>query len=96
MTGGLGSDTFNVNGPTPDVVSNDLLGHSGLIEHLIESDADGSEYAGLKVIGISANVGDDDCGAFFRHGFAVGATQTAAAACYDRDFIFQLHGVLPA
>ena len=60
VTGGLGSDTFNVNGPTPDVISNDLLGHSGLISHLVESNSGDSEYAGLKVEGISANVADDD------------------------------------
>ena len=35
VTGGLGSDTFFINGATPDVVSNDLLGHSGLISHLV-------------------------------------------------------------
>ncbi|MEJ2131125.1 MAG: hypothetical protein P8Y95_05750, partial [Gammaproteobacteria bacterium] len=59
VTGGLGSDTFFVNGPTPDVISNDLLGHSGLISHLVDAEDD-SEYAGLKTVGISANVADDD------------------------------------
>jgi hypothetical protein len=61
VTGGLGSDTFFVNGPTPDVVSNDLLGHSGLISHQISSiGVLDSEFAGQKVLGISANVADDD------------------------------------
>lgn len=62
ITGGLGSDTFFANGPTPDVVSNDLLGHSGLISHSVDSSlapAD-SYYSGIKVEGISANVADDD------------------------------------
>jgi len=58
ITGGLGSDTFFANGPTPDVVSNDLLGHSGLITHSVDS-LD-SNFSGIKVQGISANVGDDD------------------------------------
>ncbi len=58
ITGGLGSDTFFANGPTPDVVSNDLLGHSGLISHSVDSDD--PEFSGIKVEGISANVGDDD------------------------------------
>ena len=61
VTGGLGSDTFFVNGPTPDVISNDLLGHSGLISHQISSTGVlDSEFAGQKVLGISANVVDDD------------------------------------
>ena len=60
-TGGLGSDTFFTNGATPDVVSNDLLGHSGLISNLVYSDGVlDSEYAGQKVEGISSNVADDD------------------------------------
>ncbi|MDT8419498.1 MAG: calcium-binding protein, partial [Desulfuromonadales bacterium] len=58
VAGGLGSDTFNVSGPTPPVVANDLLGHSGIISHSVDS-ADAS-YDGLKVEGISANVADDD------------------------------------
>jgi len=63
LFGGLGSDTFDVAGDAPPVVSNDLLGHSGLITHGIESNdlgylgADGD---GIAVHGISANVGDDD------------------------------------
>jgi hypothetical protein len=62
ITGGLGSDTFFGNGPTPDVVSNDLLGHSGLITHAVDSslDPDLSDFSGIKVQGISANVADDD------------------------------------
>ncbi|MDH4186389.1 MAG: hypothetical protein OEV08_05280, partial [Nitrospira sp.] len=62
ITGGLGSDTFFGNGPTPDVVSNDLLGHSGLISHSVDSTLlpDESDYSGIKVVGIAANVADDD------------------------------------
>src|SRR5262249_14326867 len=39
IIGGLGSDTFNVNGPTPanGVISNSLQGHSGLISNLVTS-----------------------------------------------------------
>ncbi|MHC1764378.1 MAG: hypothetical protein AB9869_08735 [Verrucomicrobiia bacterium] len=60
ITGSLGSDTFFGNGPTPDVVSNDLLGHSGLISHTVDSENLDSEFAGIKVVGIAANVGDDE------------------------------------
>jgi Ca2+-binding RTX toxin-like protein len=62
ITGGLGSDTFFVNGETPPVISNDLLGHSGLISHHIDSLLNGEQgsFAGTKVEGISANVADDD------------------------------------
>ncbi|MHC4497645.1 MAG: hypothetical protein ACYS21_00865, partial [Planctomycetota bacterium] len=61
VTGGLGSDTFFINGATPDVISNDLLGHSGLISHTVSSEGVlDSEYAGTKAVGISANVADDD------------------------------------
>ena len=39
ITGGLGTDLFSVEGPTPanGVISNDLLGHSGIITHGVES-----------------------------------------------------------
>ncbi|HSB85123.1 MAG TPA: hypothetical protein VLD86_02385, partial [Ilumatobacteraceae bacterium] len=63
ITGSLGSDTFFANGPTPDVVSNDLLGHSGLISHSVDTSLaspEDSEFAGIKVVGIAANVADDD------------------------------------
>jgi Ca2+-binding RTX toxin-like protein len=63
ITGGLGSDTFFGNGPTPDVVSNDLLGHSGLISHSVDTDLvdpANSFFAGIKVEGISANIVDND------------------------------------
>ena len=58
IAGGLGSDTFNIMGPAPFVTSNDLLGHSGLITHEAES-ADAA-YDGLKIVGISANIADND------------------------------------
>ena len=60
IDGGLGSDFISVEGPTPvnGVISNDLLGHSGIITHSVES-SDGS-YSGINVVGVSANVADDD------------------------------------
>jgi hypothetical protein len=61
ITGGLGSDTFSVGGDTPAVSSkssNDLKGHSGLIVHGVESMD--SNYQGIPVGGISANVADND------------------------------------
>jgi Ca2+-binding RTX toxin-like protein len=60
VTGGIGSDTFFVNGPTPSVVSNDLLGHTGLISHLVDSSNTSSVFAGQKATGVAANVVDDD------------------------------------
>ena len=61
IVGDLGSDTFFVNGPTPanGVISNDLLGHSGIVTHDVVSST-GSGYDGLKAIGVSANVADND------------------------------------
>jgi len=56
--GGLGSDTFNMSGDTPPVISNDLLGHSGIITHSVEGV--GADYDDLTVVGISANVADND------------------------------------
>src|SRR5262249_18060756 len=61
-TGGLGSDLFSVEGPTPanGVISNTLLGHSGIIVHGVESTVGTSLYSGIHVVGISANVADND------------------------------------
>ena len=64
MFGGLGSDSFDVaggnNGNAITVVSNDLLGHSGLLSHAISSDNLASEYNGLFVQDLVANVGDNN------------------------------------
>ena len=62
IDGGLGSDTFFVGGSPSDapipVISNDLRGYSGVILHNIENS--GTEYDGIKIDGISANVADND------------------------------------
>jgi Ca2+-binding RTX toxin-like protein len=58
ISGGLGSDTFNISGDAPPVTANDLLGHSGVITHEVTSTD--AAYDGLKVVGISANVGDNE------------------------------------
>jgi Ca2+-binding RTX toxin-like protein len=62
ISGGLGNDTFSMSGDVPPVISNDLLGHSGIIKHSIEVGGDdGAGYAvGFKIDGISANIADDD------------------------------------
>src|SRR6185312_1091071 len=62
IDGGLGSDLVSVEGPTPGngVISNDLLGHSGIITNSVESSVSGSTYNGIPVVGISANVADND------------------------------------
>jgi Ca2+-binding RTX toxin-like protein len=58
--GGLGSDTFNMSGDTPPVISNDLQGHSGVIRHSIEQT--GTIYDDTIIGGIAANVYDNDPG----------------------------------
>ncbi len=58
LFGGLGSDTFNMSGDTPPVISNDLRGHSGVITHEIENT--GTNYDETIIAGISANVADND------------------------------------
>jgi hypothetical protein len=62
IVGGLGSDLFDINGPTPanGVIANSLLGHSGLISNLTTASDPNSAYNGLKTDGISANVADND------------------------------------
>jgi Ca2+-binding RTX toxin-like protein len=62
LVGNLGTDFFFVQGPTPGngVISNDLLGHSGIISHNVTSSVVDSFFEGTKVIGISANVADND------------------------------------
>src|SRR4029077_14068703 len=62
IDGGLGSDLVSVLRPTPGngVIANDLLGHSGIITNDVESTDVMSSYNGLPVVGISANVADND------------------------------------
>jgi Ca2+-binding RTX toxin-like protein len=64
VSGGLGSDTFQIaDGVERAVTSNDLLGHSGLILHDVESNDpvyQGPEGLGIATNGISANVADAD------------------------------------
>ncbi|TWT81033.1 Bifunctional hemolysin/adenylate cyclase precursor [Planctomycetes bacterium CA13] len=59
LFGGLGEDTFNMSGDTPPVVSNDLLGHSGIIANDVKFSND-LRYQDLKLFGVSANVADND------------------------------------
>ncbi|WP_442508220.1 hypothetical protein SH528x_007181 [Novipirellula sp. SH528] len=59
LFGGLGEDTFNMSGDTPPVVSNDLLGHSGIIANDVTFSND-LRYQDLKLFGVSANVADND------------------------------------
>ncbi|MDT8424115.1 MAG: calcium-binding protein, partial [Desulfuromonadales bacterium] len=61
--GGLGSDTFNISGDMPPVISNDLQGHSGVIRHSIEKDLSVSTlYDQTVIAGIAANVYDNEPG----------------------------------
>ncbi len=57
--GGLGSDRIEVGGQAPAVQANDLLGHSGLVRHSVESTVSGS-WSGIPVDGIGAEILDDD------------------------------------
>ena len=58
LFGGLGSDAVFVGGDANPVVTNDLLGHSGLIEHVVSSPD--MTFNGLKVEGIVADIADND------------------------------------
>ena len=58
LFGGLGSDAVFVGGDANPVVTNDLLGHSGLIEHVVSSPD--MTFNGLKVEGIVADISDND------------------------------------
>jgi len=61
LFGGLGEDTFFMSGDTPPVVSNDLLGHSGLITHNIEeASTDDPRFETMSLYGISSNVADNE------------------------------------
>ncbi|TCK07577.1 LEPR-XLL domain-containing protein [Marinobacterium mangrovicola] len=61
LFGGLGEDTFFMSGDTPPVVSNDLLGHSGLVLHNIETTEDSDEsFSTQSLFGISSNVADNE------------------------------------
>ncbi len=60
--GGLGSDTFNMSGDIPPVISNDLQGHSGVIRHSIETDLSSTNYDETIVDGVAVNVYDNDPG----------------------------------
>ena len=58
--GGLGSDTFVITPRTVSpVVSKNLRGHRGIIEHTLVS-SDDIGYDGLVIAGIEANVMDND------------------------------------
>ena len=60
--GGLGSDTVHVAADvTHDVVANDLLGHSGLIEHVVMGPV---SWAATPVDGVGAEIIDNDEPAF--------------------------------
>ena len=56
--GGLGSDTILVGSAAPIVVADDLRGHSGIIEHSVESNL--GNWAGIAVDGVVAEIGDND------------------------------------
>jgi Ca2+-binding RTX toxin-like protein len=61
VIGGLGNDTFNVSGDvTAEVVSQELTGRSGVINHgTVSDDAD---YSALLVDGIGLNIADESLG----------------------------------
>ena len=56
--GGLGSDTILVGSAAPIAVADDLQGHSGIIEHSVESTL--GNWAGIPVDGVGAEITDDD------------------------------------
>ncbi|NMM32989.1 MAG: calcium-binding protein, partial [Phycicoccus sp.] len=58
--GGLGSDRVEVGSAAPAVQANDLLGHTGLIRHSVESAVENSAWALLPVDGIATEIMDND------------------------------------
>lgn len=60
--GGLGSDTFKICPREVDpVISKNLRGHRGIIEHSVSTDADAKDdYTGLIVEGIPVEIHDND------------------------------------
>ncbi len=56
--GGLGSDRVEVGGQAPYVQANDLLGHTGLVRHSVESTV--GAWNGVPVDGIATEIMDDD------------------------------------
>jgi len=59
LYGGLGSDTFIITPRTAEpVISKNLRGHRGIIEHTINSTD--SEYNGLRIRGVQVDVLDND------------------------------------
>ncbi len=63
VIGGLGSDTINVAGDVvEDIVTQELEGASGAIDHLLSSDGD-LAYDGLPADGIETNVATAELGA---------------------------------
>ncbi|HEX5857107.1 MAG TPA: hypothetical protein VFY91_03265, partial [Microbacterium sp.] len=58
--GGLGSDRVEVGSAAPAVQADDLLGHTGLVRHGVESTVANSAWALLPVNGIATEIMDDD------------------------------------
>ncbi len=65
LIGGLGSDTIDVAGDvTEDIVSYSVEGNSGVINHAVSSNLQGSPYDGVFVPGLSLFVANEDTGSF--------------------------------
>src|SRR5262249_39657803 len=62
IDGGFGTDLTTAEGPTPadGVISNTPLGHSGIITNDVEQTVTPDQYSGVKVVGISGNIYDND------------------------------------
>ncbi|MHB8050091.1 MAG: carboxypeptidase regulatory-like domain-containing protein [Coriobacteriia bacterium] len=82
ISGGLGNDTFSMSGDVPPVISNDLLGHSGIITHGIEV-GDELYETDLKIEGISVNVADNEEPAIRITQTAGETSVTEGSAAYD-------------
>ncbi len=58
--GGRGSDRVEVGSTAPAVQAGDLLGHTGLVRHSVESTVANSAWALLRVDGIATEIMDDE------------------------------------
>ena len=65
LIGGLGSDTIDVAGDvTEDIVSYSVEGNSGVINHAVSSNLEGSVYDGVFAPGLRIFVENEDTGSF--------------------------------
>ncbi len=79
--GGLGSDMILVGAAAPIAVADDLQGHSGIIEHSVESTL--GNWTGIPVDGVGAEITDNDTAAVVMTPTGTGTIVREAGGAYD-------------